>query len=83
MSEANKWSSVPGRSWEWTDGMSTSGVHTSEGKLVWWSRPSGPGGYFGEMATEQSFESFVESGAPVFVPEAVVHEFSELLGMRR
>jgi hypothetical protein len=51
--------------------MSTSGVHTFEGKLVWWTRPAGPGGYFGEMASEQSFADFLASGAPVFAPAEV------------
>lgn len=80
MATARKdWSGIPGKSWEWAEGMSTSGVHTYEGKLVWWTRPDGPGGYFGEVASEQSFDEFVELGAPVFVPDAVVHELRALL----
>lgn len=70
---------VPGRSWEWADGDSTSGVHTFEGKLVWWTRPAGPGGYFGEMASEQSFEAFLEEGTSLFVPETIAQELRRLL----
>lgn len=56
------------------------GVHTSEGKLVWWSRPDGPGGRFAELGSEQSFDSFVEVGAPpLFVPAAVLSELRKLL----
>ena len=70
---------VPSRSWEWDEGMSRSGVHTSEGKLVWWNRPFGDGGRFCEVATEQSFEAFVESGAPVFVPDLIERELRALI----
>ncbi len=70
---------VPSRSWEWDEGMSRSGVHTSEGKLVWWNRPAGDGGRFCEVATEQSFEAFVGSGAPVFVPDPVERELRALI----
>lgn len=73
------WSGVPGKSWEWAEGTSRSGVHTSEGQLVWWTRPDGPGGYFAEVASEQSFDAFLEQGPPVFAPDAVVHELEELL----
>ena len=83
MTDQNRWIGVLGRSWEWADRMSTSGVHTSEGRLVWWSRPAGPGGHFGEVATEQAFESFLEFGPPVFVPEAVAQELRGLLVAKR
>ncbi|MBP9145792.1 MAG: hypothetical protein KBF21_14455 [Thermoanaerobaculia bacterium] len=73
------WSAVPGRSWEWAEGSSTSGVHTCEGKLVWWTRPGGAGGYFGEVASEQSFDAFLEAGPAVFVPDDVARELRALL----
>lgn len=76
-------SAVPGRSWEWADGMATSGVHTYGGSLTWWTRPDGPGGYFGEMATEQSCADFLRSGAPVPAPEAVVQALGALLASAR
>ncbi len=81
MSKSKSGSTVPSRSWEWGDGMSTSGVHTSEGKLVWWTRPSGDGGRFAEMASEQSFDDFLESGTWTWllVPEVVTQELRALL----
>lgn len=83
MKKSKRKSSIPGRSWEWTDGESTSGVHTFEGKFLCWTRPSGAGGSFGEMAREQSFDDFLEFGSPVFVPEPVAEELSALLGASR
>ncbi len=76
---SNDWAWVPSRSWEWSEGTSTSGVHTSEGQLVWWIRPAGDGGRFAEAAREQSFADFLRNGAPVFVPDEVLNELSQLL----
>lgn len=76
---SNDWTWVPSRSWEWSEGMSTCGVHTAEGQLVWWSRPAGAGGYFGEVAREQSFADFLQNGAPVFVPDEVSKELRQIL----
>ena len=70
------WAWVPKHAWEWMVGATPHGVHTYEGQLVWWERPAGPGGYFGEVAAAQSFADFIRSGprlpAPEYVVEAVV-----------
>lgn len=76
---SNDWTWVPSRSWEWSEGMSTCGVHTSEHQLVWWTRPDGDGGRFCEAAREQSFADFLQNGAPVFVPGDVAKELDEIL----
>lgn len=76
---SDDWSWVPSRSWEWSEDASTCGVHTGEHKLVWWRRPDGAGGYFGEVAREQSFEDFLQNGAPVFVPDKVSAELHQIL----
>ena len=80
--EVSDWSWVPARDWEWMRGQTTQGVHTYEGKLVWWERPAGPGGYASEMASEQAFDAFLANGAPVFAPEHVVIELRKLLVSR-
>jgi|JI10StandDraft_1071094.scaffolds.fasta_scaffold1634906_2 hypothetical protein len=79
MTKRRDWLSVPSRSWEWNEGMSVCGVHTAEHQLVWWSRPAGPGGYFGEVAIDQSFDDFLASGPPVYAPQAVSDEIRLLL----
>jgi TPR repeat protein len=65
-------SRVPKYNWTWgaADG-SRSGVHTLEGRLVWWHRPGGPGAAFGESTREQSFDEFLAHGPPVEVAAAV------------
>jgi hypothetical protein len=73
------WSRVPGRDWEWHEGSSTHGVHTHEGKLVWWSRPDGYQGYMFEGAHEQSFDDFLASGPPAGTPSHVADEVRALL----
>lgn len=73
------WSWVPQRSWEWQEGSMLCGVHTNEGQLVWWSRPSGPSGYMFENGIGQAFADFLESGARVSAPAQVIDELSKLL----
>ena len=46
---------------------------------MWWTRPGGAGGYFGEVASEQSFDAFLEAGPAVFVPDDVARELRALL----
>jgi len=54
--------SLPSFSAEWIDGDSQSGVHTEADGLLWWSRPDGPGGHFGEVGSSQSYEDFLING---------------------
>lgn len=65
--------------WMWEDGDGTSGVHTREGKLVWWHTPSGPGGHLGEVARDQEFDDFLQNGAAVTAPEDVERALREAL----
>ncbi len=80
--ETENWSWVPEREWEWQEGTDTCGVHTYEGQLVWWSRPSGPGGYRFENAGTQSFRDFLSSGPLVSAPLEVVNELQSILAAR-
>lgn len=57
---------------EWPEGGGTSGVHTHESNLLWWSRPGGPNGRFGEAARSQSFEDFRENGPAVYAPPEII-----------
>ncbi|GAB4578009.1 MAG: hypothetical protein Fur0022_07410 [Anaerolineales bacterium] len=77
--KAVDWSWVPKREWEWQEGTWICGVHTYEGQLVWWGRPSGPTGYMSEGASVQSFQDFLASGPPVSVPPEVVEELQTIL----
>lgn len=80
--EKEDWSWVPEREWEWQEGSYTCGVHTYEGQLVWWSRPSSPGGYRFENAGVQSFRDFLSSGPPVSAPLEVIKELRSILSAR-
>ncbi len=73
------WTWVEKRSWQWPDGEGVSGVHTFEGQLVWWNRPGGDGGRFGEGASTQTFDEFIADGPPVFVPANVLSELRAIL----
>lgn len=79
MTAEKDWSWVPGREWTWNEGSLECGVHTWEGKLVWWSRPTGPTGYMFENGMEQSFDDFLASGQPFSAPEEVIDELNALL----
>ncbi len=72
-------SRIAKRGWEWQDDGSIHGVHTYEGQLVWWERPSGPTGYMLEVAMAQAFEDFLASGPPVSAPPAVVEALQAVL----
>lgn len=52
----------PGFSAEWRDGDSQSGVYTDADGLLWWSRPDGAGGHFGEVGSHQLYEEFLSNG---------------------
>ncbi|MDX1439057.1 MAG: hypothetical protein R3284_04050 [Rubricoccaceae bacterium] len=65
---------------EWPDGDGTSGVHTHEGNLLWWYRPGGPGGRFGEAARTQTLDDFRENGPAVSAPPRIVKQLVALLG---
>jgi hypothetical protein len=73
------WTWVPALEWEWRVGDATQGVHTREGQLVWWERPSGPHGYAFEAARTQPFQDFVRCGAPVTAPPHVIEAIQRLL----
>ncbi len=65
---------------EWPDGLGVTGVHTLEGRLLWWSRPGGPNGRFGEAARSQSFEDFRENGPAVSCPEDIEATLQKAFG---
>lgn len=65
---------------KWKDGSGVSGVHTYEGKLLWWSRPGGPNGRFGEAARSQSYEDFRKNGPAVSAPDEVVAQLRAVFG---
>jgi hypothetical protein len=73
---------VPSREWEWVEAGSQYGVHTREGKLVWWTQPLGPNGRFCEVAGEQAFADFAVDGhlGPP-PPPHVLRELNALLGL--
>ncbi len=64
---------------EWPDGDGVSGVHTREGHLLWWSRPGGPNGRFGEAARSQSFTDFRENGSAVSCPPEIEATLRDVL----
>lgn len=65
---------------EWDHGDGRAGVQVSPNGLIWWYRPNGPGGSFGEVGAQQTFEEFVVQGAlGVPVPEDVMRELGEVL----
>jgi len=73
------WSWVPKRGWEWHKGTNKCGVHTYEGKLVWWELPVGPSGHRFEVASTQTFQEFLVSGPPVSAPADVLDQLNALL----
>lgn len=79
MTAEQDWSWVTSHEWNWNEGSLECGVHTYEGKLVWWSRPFGPTGYMFENGMEQSFDVFLASGEPVSAPAEVIDELNALL----
>jgi hypothetical protein len=70
---------VPKREWQWGRGQTTCGVHTYEGKLVWWETPGGPNGHLFEVGSEQSFQDFIQSGPLVSAPPEVLQEIDQIL----
>ncbi len=66
---------------EWKDEHGgTSGVHDLEGDLLWWNRPGGPNGRFGEAARSQTFADFRENGPAVSAPEEVLEKLYKIIG---
>lgn len=75
---------LPRQEWTWTHQNGTAGVRTTEGRLLWWDRPAGAGGRFGEVATTQTFGDYRAHGPKVSgVPEDVQCELDWLLGRDR
>lgn len=74
---------LPRQEWTWTHPDGTAGVHTYQGHLLWWDRPKGPNGRFGEVATTQSFSDYRARGPKVGgAPDDVLAELDALLGRR-
>jgi hypothetical protein len=70
---------VEGRDWTWNrNKYGHEGVHTYEGKLVWYSHKENP--HAGGGASEQTFEDFLRNGpCGTGAPEKVVKELKALL----
>ncbi|MEC5129651.1 hypothetical protein VSU19_23015 [Verrucomicrobiales bacterium BCK34] len=61
------------QSWEWNkDRWGYDGVHTHEGKLVWFTHKHNPHG--GGGACTQGFRDFLENGPKVSAPSEVLVE---------
>lgn len=70
----------PSFSTEWKDGDGRSGVYTNAEGLLWWYRPDGPGGHFGEVGSEQSYEDFLIGGPQVSgVPATILDQLLSAL----
>lgn len=67
---------------EWPDGDGTSGVQVADGELLWWSRPGGPNGRFGEAARTQTLDDYRANGPAVTCPTSVESTLDRLLGRR-
>ncbi len=67
---------------DWPDGYGVSGVHTNEGHMLWWSRPPGPEGRFGEVGSAQSFEDFNTSGPPFPIPAEIEATLRDVFGQK-
>lgn len=68
---------------EWRDGDGWSGVHDREGDLLWWSRPGGPNGRFGEAAGSQALADYRANGPMVSCPAHVEAELDRAVGRTR
>ncbi len=62
------------------DGDGRAGVNAGPGGLTWWYRPNGPGGRFGELGSDQTFEEFLGQGPKGgAVPEKVIREIESII----
>ena len=65
---------------EWDDGDGRAGVNAGPSGLTWWYRPKGPGGRFGEVGSDQTFEEFLGHGPKGgAVPEKVIGELESII----
>jgi hypothetical protein len=49
-------------------------VDLNNGELTWWYQPGGPNGRFGEAASVQSVEEYLEQGTRISGVPSEVHE---------
>jgi prevent-host-death family protein len=65
---------------EWDDGDGRAGVHAGPKGFTWWYRPNGPGGRFGELGSDQTFEEFLTEGPRgAAVPEHVLSNLESII----
>lgn len=66
---------------QWPSGTGgTDGVEVSTSDVLWWSRPGGSGGRFGEAARSQSVEDYRRHGPAVSCPSEVERQVDAALG---
>ena len=76
-------SKIVKKDWQWgheyyTNSSRYHGVHTYEGKLVWYTETYP--GYAGGGACTQSFEDFLKSGPKLdAVPQEIIDEITEII----
>ena len=58
----------------------TEGVEVGGDEVLWWSRPGGSGGRFGEAARGQSVEDYRQHGPAVSCPPEVERQVDAALG---
>lgn len=68
---------------QWPDGDGTAGVTSQGQSLLWWHRPGGPGGRFGEAGRLQSPDDYRDAGPAVACPADVEARLDRLLGRRQ
>ncbi len=66
---------------QWPSGTGgTDGVEVSSSEVLWWSRPGGSGGRFGEAARGQSLEDYRQHGPAVSCPPEVERQVDAAVG---
>tara|TARA_Y100000815_G_C13272087_1_gene473474 strand:- start:183 stop:635 length:453 start_codon:yes stop_codon:yes gene_type:complete len=66
---------------QWPSGTcGTDGVEVSSSEVLWWSRPGGSGGRFGEAARGQSHEDYRLHGPAVACPPEVERQVDVAVG---
>ena len=66
---------------QWPSGTGgTEGVEVGGDEVLWWSRPGGSGGRFGEAARGQSVEDYRQHGPAVSCPPEVERQVDAALG---
>jgi len=67
---------------QWPSGTGgTEGVEVSDDEVLWWSRPGGSGGRFGEAARGQSHDDYRRQGPAVSCPPDVRRQVDRALGL--